>query len=295
MAHHVQFSYSKILNVEELLDHLKTLVKKYQPEHIAVGILAEKTHVYMELVEPIRLQSLARNFLRFQDTNAEMKKRVKNYLSFQRMFTQLKEENKIIHFRRAAANVPNNNDEHQIEEFKVANDQLRNEIKRLQSRNIFLQKSLKDQRKISSDQNIIHLEQIKSLEQLVQNLEQEEFRRIAKLKQEKVLDPRATPHALMEKERRRNKKLKKEDASNAAEEEDPAVVEDEEEDVDLPSKRATTPKQKKNKKRVISDENILRNTDASRQKRKPPQEKQNKNKILQGICAFLGIFGPSTA
>jgi Holliday junction resolvasome RuvABC endonuclease subunit len=47
MTHHLQLSYAHIHeDLQYLLDYINQIVKRYQPQHISVEVLQERTHVF---------------------------------------------------------------------------------------------------------------------------------------------------------------------------------------------------------------------------------------------------------
>jgi hypothetical protein len=151
MTHHLQFSYSSVFDVLELLNHLKFQVTKFQPEHIAIGVLEQKTHVFLELLLPIRLQGLSQKFFAFQEINpSKFEKNVKNYIPFQKKFSQQSPQTVIHHFRRADQSVA-----HKIEELKTKVNKLQKVNERLISQNIFLKRRKQTLNDLSCEREIL--------------------------------------------------------------------------------------------------------------------------------------------
>jgi hypothetical protein len=283
MTHHLQLSYPLVIDVQELLDNILEKVAQYQPEHIAIGVLRNKTHVYMEVKNRIRKQGKSKRFLKFQYKDPTFKKNVKNYIPFMKKFDKNPEA--VLHWRL------NNNNQNQpqplqiiiddeesktkmeqqqqqieelklseeqqkkqIEELKIKNKQHRNEIKRQIARAKSFQKAFKDQKKLNEQ-----LQQ--SLIQLAQNLPQKETTK----------KPRRRPSNSNKLREKRSKssqsstsKRKSRKNTNEQQDENPEKIEIDDDDVEKVKKK------KKMDNKVLSEEKVnhQRNTESIRAKNK---------------------------
>jgi hypothetical protein len=86
MPHHLQMSYPSITESQTLLSHLKTRLSGFGPEHIAIGVLNNTAHVYIEFVTPFRRDAVSKNFLDYQGTKPIFAINVKNFIPFRKMF-----------------------------------------------------------------------------------------------------------------------------------------------------------------------------------------------------------------
>ena len=48
MSLHLQFSYTMKIDHNKLLDEILNYFRKHLPEHIAIGTLDDRTHIYVE-------------------------------------------------------------------------------------------------------------------------------------------------------------------------------------------------------------------------------------------------------
>jgi hypothetical protein len=86
MSHHQQFSYAAIFDKTALLDHMKTVFAPYNPIHIAIGVIDEKTHVYIEMESLFRRDSVRVGFFDYLNIKAELMQYIKNFLNFRKLF-----------------------------------------------------------------------------------------------------------------------------------------------------------------------------------------------------------------
>lgn len=93
MSYHVQFTLPEILGNkeieagnEEVKDHYKSLLAKWEPQHIAVGADygSNSCVVYIELMKLFRRDAVAKNFLHFRGVAPNFQKNIKNFHSFQK-------------------------------------------------------------------------------------------------------------------------------------------------------------------------------------------------------------------
>jgi hypothetical protein len=86
-AHHLQFFYQgNNFDQQELLTFVRNKVEEFQPEHIAIGILDDKTYVYVEVLEKYRAKGHGKAFWEFQGVRPEFQTYITNYLTFRKLF-----------------------------------------------------------------------------------------------------------------------------------------------------------------------------------------------------------------
>lgn len=247
MAHHLQFKFSQPLNAQEVLEYVLLKTKNYEPEHIAVGVLGTKTHVYVEILKPIRLQALSKTFLHFENLRPKFKKYVNNYLKFKKLFSP--SPRSVTHFRASfSQNEPTKQqppplqpqpqpqpeeeeskflkaqqhieelkvsaaqEQTQIEELKATIEQLREENERFKSQqqsNSSLEKNLPqaETRKRGRPQKK-HTKKIISSEKL-SHQRNTESSRAKKLTSQKPSTPNTTETEIIDPLNKTNKKVKK--------------------------------------------------------------------------------------
>ncbi len=98
MSLHLQFSYTMKIDHKKLLDEILNYFRKHLPEHIAIGTLDDRTHIYVELNKEFQIQG--KNPLKsiWQNFVPHLEKNTRNYRKFKNLFESRNLLNEVTHY-----------------------------------------------------------------------------------------------------------------------------------------------------------------------------------------------------
>ncbi len=87
MGHHLHFYYNtEFDDLNSLLFHMLQVLQGYMPAHIAVGVLNNETHVYMEIETELKIVSLRQAFFDYKECKPTHLKRIYSIMTFKKIF-----------------------------------------------------------------------------------------------------------------------------------------------------------------------------------------------------------------